>query len=128
MASVELDLRETLRRPRIGRVVFERAAVEFLGRLELRASPQGLRLDEPLRNGEVAQAEIFRAVCMVLRIFARRFFERRERLLHAAVAHQRSRVLDQRVGAGCDERQGERRTKGLRGGFHGVSPSLAGRK
>ena len=128
MTSVELDLREALSRPLIGHIVLEHAAVELLGRLELRSSPQGLRLDEPLRDGEIAQAEIFRTVDVVLRIFPRRLLEGRESLFRAAFVQQRSRVLDQRVGAGCDERQGERRKKGLRGGFHGVSPSLAGRK
>ena len=128
VAHVHLHLRETLRRPRVGRIVLEHPAVKLVGRFELRGSPQGLRLHEPLCGGELAQAEILRAVGVVLGIFPRRLFERRERLVRAAFVQQRSRVLDERVGAGGDERQGERRIKGLQGGFHGVSPSLAGRK
>jgi hypothetical protein len=128
MASVEIDLRETLRRPRVGRVVLEHAAVKLFGRLELRGSPQGVGLDEPLRDGEIAQAEILRAVGVVLRILPRCLFERRERLVGAAFAHQLTRVPDEYVaGTGCDERHGKGRIKGL-GRFHGVSPSLAGRK
>ena len=127
MTPVELDLREALARPLIDRIVLEHAAVELFGRLELRGSPQGFRLDEPLPDGELAQAEILRAVGVVLRIFPRRFFVRRESLFRAAFVQQRSRVFHHRVGAGCDERQSEGRIKGL-GGFHGVSPSLAGRK
>src|SRR2546430_2209566 len=88
---------------------------------------QGMWLGEPLRDGEVAQAEVLRTVGVVLRLLARRLFERGERLFRAAFVQQRSRVLHQRVGAGRDERYGERRIEGL-GGFHGVSPSLAGRK
>ena len=128
MTPVEIGLREALGRPLIDRIVLEHAAIKLLGRLELRGGPQGLRLDEPLRDGELAQAEIFRTVGVVLRIFPRRFFERRQRLFRAAFVQQRPRVFHERVGAGRDEREGERRTKGLRGGFHGVSPSLAGRK
>ena len=129
VAHVHLHLRETLRRPRVGRIVLEHPAIKLVGRFELRSSPQGLRLHEPLCGGELAQAEILRAVGVVLGILPRRLFERRERLVRAAFVQQRSRVPDERVArAGGDERQGQRRANGLRGGFHGGSPSLAGRK
>jgi len=130
MAPVGLDLHHALGSPRVRGVVPEHAAVELLGRLQLCGRSQNFGLREPLRHSEVALPEIFRAVGVIPGIFPGGLLQLCERLVRAAFARQLARVLDQGVGgASRDEHAGgERRTEGFALKFHGVSPSLTGRK
>ena len=135
VASVGLHLRQAGLGAHVCGVVFEHPFVKRFGQLELAGEPQRVRLSQPLRHQQLAQAEILVARGIVGRVVLERFLEGGKRLLAAAFVELLARVLDGIRRAGheqCARRErGRHEAKEIAIWSHGghlVSRSLPGWK
>jgi hypothetical protein len=94
VAPVGVGLGEPGRGAGVRRIVRLDAAVKIFRGLELPGAAQRLRLCEPLRGQEIAQAEVLAAHLLVGGIVFVRFLQQRQRFFPAALVEELARIVE----------------------------------